>query len=93
MRTDGVAARTVATQGTVDGGIDQVGRSSDLSQVSTAVRQIVDRNFSNDTEVLLFCMKAFGNDPGSGKPRPRTDLRGLSQVPCREGLSKSTSEG
>jgi hypothetical protein len=67
LRSGGVMAQTVATQGATSGGFDQSARAGEITQIAGAVKAIVDRNFSDDTEVMLFCLKALGSGADAEK--------------------------
>lgn len=59
--SSGVSTAT-SVSSTAPGGFD-VARSEAVANVASTVRAIVDRNFSDDTEVMMFCLRILRDRP------------------------------
>lgn len=63
-RSGGVSAATSVTSD-APGRIDQ-SRSGEIASVSDAVKAIVERNFNDTTETMMFCLRVLRSDSASG---------------------------
>lgn len=74
-KTGSVTAITTPGSNSVVGGVDHVNNSASVAIVAPVIQAIVEKSFSDDTEVMLFCLRALRpkNQEGSYIPSAKIE--------------------